>query len=375
LTAKSLATADANKCALISDWRRAVCGDLTEVFDFSKPGPVHPLNTATAFANGVNPAVVPSPQMFPALPLPTTRIACPLSYDFSVRGEVGAASQFSLSFVNSGLVGTALIAYWMPMADAQTTFQYTIEAGKSLVASPVAVGADGVYDWAVHGPDGFVREFRGNVTNIRLSGQMPEVTTHDDGASGNLHITLDNGNSSTASIFQVSDNAYYQNESVEVMVPAGHVKSVEWASSSDMVDGTTVRSGWYDVSIRIVGDPAYFRRIAGHVRGHSHALKTDPAIGNVHLFKPSFSIQTTADHRLRLDYVTPPWSHRSKNWLGVFEAGATPTSKNVVMHVNAPRGIGSVMASIASLRHGRYDVWYFFDSGYTPLKGPLSFII
>jgi hypothetical protein len=144
---------------------------------------VHPLNTATTFANGVNPAVVPSPQMFPALPLPTTRIACPLSYDFSVRGEVGAASQFSLSFVNSGLVGTALIAYWMPMADAQTTFQYTIEAGKSLVVSPVAVGADGVYDWAVHGPDGFVREFRGNVTNIRLSGQMPEVTTHDDGGS------------------------------------------------------------------------------------------------------------------------------------------------------------------------------------------------
>lgn len=375
LTAKSLATADANKCALISDWRRAVCGDLTEVFDFGKPGPVHPLNTATTFANGVNPAVVPSPQMFPALPLPTTRIACPLSYDFSVRGEVGAASQFSLSFVNSGLVGTALIAYWMPMADAQTTFQYTIEAGKSLVASPVAVGTDGVYDWAVHGPDGFVREFRGNVGNFRLSGQMPEVTMHDDGASGNLHIALDNRNSSTACIFQVSDNAYYQNESLEVMVAAGHEKSVEWASSSDMVDGTAVRSGWYDVSIRLVGDPAYFRRIAGHVQGHSRELKTDPAIGNVHLFKPSFSIQKTADHRLRLDYVTPPWSHRSTNWLGVFEAGAAPTSKNVVMHVNAPRGIGSVMASIAGLPHGRYDVWYFFDNGYTPLEGPVSFIL
>jgi hypothetical protein len=68
-------------------------------------------------------------------------------------------------------------------------------------------------------------------------------------------------------------------------------------------DGSIPRilSGWYDVSIRVGGDPAYLRRIAGRVQGHSRELKTDPAVGNVYLFKPSFSIQKTADHSLRLD--------------------------------------------------------------------------
>lgn len=45
LTAKGLASADANKCALISDWRRTVCGDLTEALDFSNVGKASALNT------------------------------------------------------------------------------------------------------------------------------------------------------------------------------------------------------------------------------------------------------------------------------------------------------------------------------------------
>jgi phospholipase C len=369
LTAKKLATAEANRCALISQWRRAVCGDLTEVFDFGKQAPTTPIATHTTFINGVNPAGVPSPQAFPALPAPATRIGVALGHEFSVHGHVGLAGQFSLIFANTGSVGVAFIAYWMPMADAQASYQYTVEAGKSLTASPVPVGSDGHYDWAVYGPNGFLREFRGNVGRIHHSGQAPEVTTQDDVERRGIRLTLDNRNSPKTCVFHVSDNAYHQNKEVEVSVPGGSERTLEWAGSLD-TSHPFICSGWYDVSVRLVGDADYFRRVAGCVQGQSRDLKTDPAIGNPAVFKPSFSIQVEADHTRRFDYVTPPWNHRPLNWLGVFPAGVAPKKGAELLRVPAPRSVGSTVAPITTLAVGKYDVWYLFDDGYSPLAGP-----
>jgi phospholipase C len=128
------------------------------------------------------------------------------------------------------------------------------------------------------------------------------------------------------------------------------------------------------VSIRIAEDASYFRRLAGLTQQQSGDLKTDPAIGNPALFKPAFSIQQ-ATGTLRFDYATPPWHHRPLNWFGVFNSGVTPAFGNELLHVVAPRGMGSVTASIAALPAGKYDVWYLFDNGYTTLAGPISFAV
>jgi phospholipase C len=374
LTAKGLASADANQCKLISDWRRAVCGDLTEVFDFSKSGTTSTINTATAFQNGTIPAAVPATQAFPALPAPATRTACSLGYEFFVHGQV-AAGQFSLNFANTGTAGAALMAYWMPMADAQTTFHYTIEAGKSLTASPVQLQSDGVYDWAVHGPNGFLREFRGNVNNVQQLGQTPEVAVCYDVAGGNVQLTLDNRSSKAATVFQVSDNAYYQNKPLQVTIAGGAEQTLMWAGSADVVNGAPICSGWYDISIRVAGDPAFLRRVAGGVQQQSGPLRTDPAIGNPALFKPSFSFQQVAGSTLRIDYVTPPWNHRPLNWFGAFRASDTPAPGKELLHVNAARGVGSVITSTAALPAGQYNMYYFFDGGYTIIAGPIAFTV
>ena len=360
--AKGLGTEDAahgsTRCPGISNWRRSVCGDLTEAFDFMRT-PAKPINTVTTFKNGTTQAAVPNPQVFP-IQTPLTRLACRLGYAFSAISQVDKES-LALFFANTGNVGVALVAYSKPMSGNQEPFHYTIEAGKSLLAKPpMSVGDDGLYDLAVYGPNGFLREFRGDVNTIVPSGRAPEVTTSHHALHGNILIKLDNRASSSASVFQLTDNAYYENDPIQLRVDARCERTIEWRGCS----------GWYDVSIRLAGDAVYFRRAAGCVQQLLRSLTTDPAIGNSQMFGALFSIQGDAYSTIRFDYAVPPWHHRPKNWVGVYPAGAEPTKANLLQWVYAPRGVGSVMlyaSGSAPLQPGRYDVWYFFDDGYTTL--------
>jgi phospholipase C len=345
-------------CPGISPWRRAVCSDMTGAFDFVRTPP-KPISTATTFNNGTVPAAVPSPQTFP-LQTPLIRTACRVDYAFSVDTRVDDDS-LSLFFVNSGELGIALVAFCNPMSDAQHSFHYTIEAGKSLLTRPpTAIGSDGLYDWAVYGPNGFLREFRGDVQTMPSSGLAPEVTTKHDPLRGRLLITLDNSASLRAGVFQIADNAYYKNRPMQVCVAAGRQKTIEWKSSS----------GWFDVSIRLAGDIAWFRRVAGCVQHVLRNLTTDPAIGNGDVFAPQLSIGGDAYDELRFDYAVPPWLHRPQNWIGVFPRGAAPIKADLLQWVYAPRGVGSVLLSAsgkAPLPSGQYDAWYLFNDAYTTL--------
>jgi phospholipase C len=359
--AKALGTESAargsTQCEAISDWRRSVCGDLTEALDF-RPSQPRPINTSTTFKNGTAQAAVPNPQAFP-LQAPKMRSACRLGYAFSVAAQVDV-DRLSLRLANMGTTGVAFIAYRDPMSSAQEPYHYTVEAGKSLLAKPpMSVGDKGVYDWSVFGPNGFMREFRGDVNAMVQSGQAPEVVTSQHALRGNLLIKLDNRASLSACIFQLTDNAYDENEPLQIRVDAGSERTIEWQSSA----------GWYDASIRVAGDATYFRRVAGCVQHRLRDPMTDPAIGNDRLFRASFAIHGNTYETLRFDYATPPWRHSPKNWLGVFPAGAVPSKANLLRWVYAPRGVGSVMLSASTgdaLPSGRYDAWYFFDDGYTP---------
>ncbi|HEY4147265.1 phosphocholine-specific phospholipase C [Pinirhizobacter sp.] len=361
---KSLGGRDTTRCDLISDWRRSVCGDLHEAFDFSRQ-PLRPIKATTDFINGTAPAMVPSPQVFP-IQEPDVRTACRLGYAFSVAAELGE-NGIGFRLVNNGTAGVAFIAYSLPMSDAQQPHHYMVEAGKSLATSPQPFADDGLYDWAIYGPNGFLREFRGDIALIVKSGHAAEVTVAGDTLRGGLFITLDNRVSSTACSFQVSDNAYYQNEPQHIRVEAGSQRTIPWRG----------RDGWYDVSVRIMGDLAYFRRVAGVVQSRFGVPTTDPAIGNDRLFKATLSADGETGSSLRFDYAAPPWHHRPKNWIGVFAEGKAPTKANLLLWVYATRGVGSVALSSPAgeaLAPGRYDAWYFFDDGYTPItKHAVSF--
>jgi phospholipase C len=380
LAAKGLAAPDKIQCPYISPWRRAVCGDLTNVFNFHNTGPARLEARWRAIPGGTKAPAVPEPQSFPVLPTAVTRFACPLRYEFFVHGRVDGDGQFALQLANTGADGVALIAYWQPMANAQTPYHYTIEAGKSLAPTPVPAGADGGYDWAVYGPNGFLREFRGNVNTAKTSAGKPEVMTCYDVDTGAIRLTLDNSSARQPCVFLVTDNVYAANKPVSLSVAAGSTATLEWASAPvvNPVSKLSESSGWYDASIRLAGDASYFRRVAGCVQPKSGALYSDPAIGNAALFKPSLSLQGTSFETMRWDYVAPPWRHRPKNWIGIYPAGATPGKTDSLQWAYAPRGIGSILLSDferARLMPGTYDAYFLFDDGYQVLNGPLTFTV
>lgn len=356
---------EAVRCDAISPWRRAVCGDLTEALDF-RPAPARRIDVSTTFRNGTESATVPAPQVFP-VQAASLRPACRTDYAMTTELRV-EGRDVSLKLASGGDIGVAFTAYWQPMSDAQTSEHFTVEAGRTLAVKR-PLGEAGRLDAAIYGPNGFLREYRGDVGAMTSSGLRAEVTTSQQDWRGSLVIRLDNRGSSKPCVFQLCDNAYYENGPLQIRVDAGAERSIEWQ----------VSHGWYDVAVRIAGQATYLRRMAGYVPQKLRAPVTDPANGNDRVFRALISLQGEGYASRRLDYAVPPWHHRPKNWIGIFAAGAEPTRANLLRWVYAARGVGSVMLGDAAgepLPPGRYDAWYFFDDGYTTLGNkPVSFRI
>ncbi|KDN19115.1 phosphocholine-specific phospholipase C [Amycolatopsis rifamycinica] len=228
----------------ISAWRRSVCGDLTSAFDFARTDAAVPALPDTA--GYFPPDRKRHPDYVPAVPdrivlpkqEPGLRPARALPYDLAADAQVGTA--LNLTFVNQGRAG-ATFYVTSPGGEPRT---YTAGAGCSLAATlPVSGG----YDYTVHGPNGFVRQFRGGSAG-------PEVSARPEGRSGNLALVLTN--SGPAPVRLTLTDAYGHRSTSRLLRPGARVVEV--------VD--TRRSGhWYDVSIVSDHDPRFLRRLAGHV--------------------------------------------------------------------------------------------------------------
>jgi phospholipase C len=229
----------------ISAWRRSVCGDLTSAFDFARTDTAVPALPDTS--GYLPPDRERHPDYVPAVPakgvLPKQerglRPARPLPYDLAADAQVGADG-LTVTFTNSGRAGAAFLVT-SPGAGPRT---YTVGAGRSLAATlPAATG----YDYTVHGPNGFVRQFRGAAAG-------PEVSVRRDGRSGNVSVALANGGK--AAVRLTLTDAYGRRSATRVLRPG--------ARAVEVVD--TRRSGnWYDVAVVSDQDPKFLRRFAGHV--------------------------------------------------------------------------------------------------------------
>ncbi|HVF15279.1 MAG TPA: phospholipase C, phosphocholine-specific, partial [Steroidobacteraceae bacterium] len=150
----------------ISPWHRAVCGDLTSAFDFSKAGDASvPQMPDVSGASAVVLAHIQRPKpMPPAAPQELTqergvRGSRALPYELGVDPKLDPAKrQLSLVMRNSGQVGAVLHVYDRLHLE-RIPRRYTIEAGKSL--TDVIELSDERYDLWIYGPNGFVRELKG----------------------------------------------------------------------------------------------------------------------------------------------------------------------------------------------------------------------
>ena len=250
----------------ISPWRRAICGDLTSAFDFSRadaaPAALPGTGGYEPRDRNRHPDYVPAPPRDPALPRqePGSRPTRPLPYalavDAAVLPDIG---KVELRFASEGSAGAALYITSENRTDGPWT--YTVGAGASIADTWNTAHSNGVYDLTVHGPNGFLRRFRGPG---RAAGV--EVTARADAATGNLRLTLTNAGGRDAAL--TLRNAYSGAPQTVTVAPGATLEHTVDLQASQR---------WYDVSITSDLDGAFLRRFAGHVETGQSGI-SDPAI-------------------------------------------------------------------------------------------------
>jgi phospholipase C len=284
--------------ANISSWRRAICGDLTSAFDFTpkldtaaKAGSLK-LDDAVKAAVPIQPYLTKAEQdaiVKPAYASKDADIAIdlkletrlkqdrtqvellPLGYDFNVYGSVSGEKDkraFNFTFHNKSTIGVALNVYSYNAFDQNRGawfYALTRAADKPimLVDSYDLVVRSGKYEFAVHGPNGYLTEFAGNTNH---EGQLLIADIIDVKAiEGGKKVEFDFGKwGATANADVMVVNAY-----------TGEISTI--AAGTESVTAAT-KDGWYDVSFIDKAGTGYLRRYAGHLE-NGKISKTDPAIG------------------------------------------------------------------------------------------------
>jgi len=118
------------------------------------------------------------------------------------------------------------------------------------------------YDLTVHGPNGFLRQFKGSI-----GGGAAEVEAKH-GGGGQLRLTLTNG-TNTAVRLTVTDGYHKPPAQTYLVGPRAKV------AAEVRLDAT---NNWYDASVVSEQDAAFLRRLAGHVET-GRPSTSDPAIG------------------------------------------------------------------------------------------------
>ena len=236
----------------ITPWRRAVAGDLTSAFDFSRTqAAVPPLPSTAAMAPTdrarhatyfpTTPAAGTMPEQEPGV-----RPARPLGYDLSVVERAGGPLRLRL--VNEGSLGAHVQARLIEPAGVPHS--YTVEAGKTL---DVDLPLDGAYEVHLHGPDGFFRRYVGDA-----SVPQPRVALEPLGrGSGKVRVRVEGPGRA-----EVRD-AY-----------AGGARRLR-GGKVDL--DTRATGGWYDVTLTVPGT-RFVRTLAGHLRT-GRPSTSDPQLG------------------------------------------------------------------------------------------------
>ena len=258
----------------ITKWRRAVCGDLTSIFDFETPNDAKVGLPSTA---GYVPPdsqrhdsypVSPSNVVF-GVPLQESGIrpARALPYELNVQGTPNFSDHtFLLQFNNSGRA--AAVFQVRPGNATDLPRSYTVGAG-ARIADKWNVGA--TYDLSVYGPNGFLRSFKGSVAPGTMRSKLEVRAKYETDDHGGVTLDITNTGESSAAVTVL--DAYTGRKFTKLL-----------KRHEDMDHEWSLRGfhGWYDLVVRVEGDAAFEYRLAGHVETGEDSA-SDPALGGLQL--------------------------------------------------------------------------------------------
>lgn len=244
----------------ITPWRRAVCGDLTAAFDFSRPDermvslPSTASYVATVHHESTLPAPeVPQEQERAIIPQEAgLRRRRPLAYDTRLRLEA-TATGVKVHLHNPAPIGVVCTAYWD--GSHHLPHHYTAGPASRLEDEiPLPKGQD--LALTVIGPDGFLRTLSGT----GASTLQVEAWGEKDGS---LRLHLHNGSNERQRV-EITDQTYGRDKQMLVLAPAER-KEISWP--------ITRSHHWYDLEVR---SASHAWRLAGHVETGAESW-SDPA--------------------------------------------------------------------------------------------------
>ena len=287
----------------ISDWRRTICGDLTSVFrpyngeEIKEPEflvrdtvveDIHKakfkglpsdykLLTADEIRQ-INTDPASSPYM--AKQEPGIRPSCAVNYQLHADGSLDKdKAGFSITFAagNRFFGADALGAPFNVYApgkylDEQTrTWAYAAKPGDHFSYNwPLKDFENSNYHLRVYGPNGFFREFGGNVDDPELIVFFDYQASKDNKPTGDVTISFRNLGKDVHRV-QLIDNT--GREPIKTLpLPSGSLETGLIKLSKSF--------GWYDFSIKSDGSDTYLRRFAGHVETGESSF-SDPVMGRV----------------------------------------------------------------------------------------------
>ncbi len=298
----------------ISSWRRMVCGDLSSAFrpyngekmELPKPverevflGSIHraqfkqlpsgfkKLNKAECAQARENPR---SAGIWPVQEK-GIRPACSLPYELAVDGALGedrkslvvqfAAGKALFGERSSGAPfhvyapgKSRIVAKGLMQLENCRNWAYAVSAGDRLSADWLLTDFENAaYDLCVHGPNGFFREFRGDINDPFLEVRL-ESFIQPKGARCSATLTLKNSGPKDLTV-QVEDRAYGGASQSIALSKGGDNGAV----SSVMLD-LDRSHGWYDLQIRVAGLSTFERIYAGHVESGQESF-SDPVMGGL----------------------------------------------------------------------------------------------
>jgi len=269
----SAATGRSARCPYISDWRRAVCGDLTSVFDFSSPVyglPSLPKPGPTISGSTCAPLPNPSPKTN-AQPTQEegTRPARALPYQPNAsitEWQYGSNNQILLwiTMTNDAPLATkaAHFAVYANQYRSGGPWQYTVPAQGGSVRDFFNCGSgfgDGKYDFTVIGPNRFLRRVTGNTKsgaakNVEVASRFAITSS-----TGKMAVWFDMKNGSSQQVqFKITSNNYRSDGPWTYTVTAGQ-------SASDYFNAVAYTNGWYDFTVTVNTDSSWSRRFVGHI--------------------------------------------------------------------------------------------------------------
>jgi phospholipase C len=254
----------------ISPWHRAVSGDLTSAFDFTRP-------------NATAPSPLPDMKGYAAViaeqaarPLPTPpAVAQPLFQEAGVRLSRGLpyvlnatavikAPNISLTFTNAGAQGAVFHVYDKLHLN-RIPRRYTVEAAKSLTDLWFTAADGSAYDLWVYGPAGFLRSFTGNADSWAADAFKPDIVTGYIPTTNHVLLTVQNVGSHANTLVVTPNNP---------LLGVAQTIAVSAGGTAQLALSLTATGNWYDFT---ASSANFERRFAGRMETGKDGI-SDPSM-------------------------------------------------------------------------------------------------